>query len=453
MTGRFLTAVMAGGVAMALSPLAAKVDLVTLPERDATQLTIYNTADLTLVRETRTLTLKKGVNRLEFGWAETLIDPTSVQLRAPGHEGEVRLLEVAYPPNIQGSAVWSIESKLDGAVPVEITFFTSGIGWRAFYMGTLSADESAMMLEGYVRVENHSGEDYPNAQTRVIVGKIHMVDQIAELARRTAPYGFPIPFPAPPGAPMTLAALEDRKKAYGEMARAAGKAHGAAEQKEIIKEGLSEYFLYTIEGTETIENGWGKRLPSFSTGGIPVKNLYRYEEERFGKDARRFLFFKNDEAHKLGKEPLPDGKVKVYRSLKEDSHLAYTGEVYAKYIPVGEEVELDLGAEREVKIEPVLMEEKTENYVFNANGLIAGWDVVQRWEVKLENNRALPISVEVTRNMPHGFWEIANSKENPGTFEKVDMDSAKYALDMKPNTKAVLAYTVRFFEGERREKK
>ena len=30
--------------------------------------------------------------------------------------------------------------------------------------------------------------------------------------------------------------------------------------KEIKKEGLSEYFLYTIEGTETIPNGWSKRL-------------------------------------------------------------------------------------------------------------------------------------------------------------------------------------------------
>jgi len=45
---------------------AGKVDLVMLPERDRVQLTIYNSADLTLVREERTLTLKKGINRLEF---------------------------------------------------------------------------------------------------------------------------------------------------------------------------------------------------------------------------------------------------------------------------------------------------------------------------------------------------------------------------------------------------
>ncbi|MEN9848448.1 MAG: hypothetical protein RL368_1188, partial [Pseudomonadota bacterium] len=58
----------------------AKIDLVTLPQRDRVQLTIYNATDLTFVREQRTLTLKAGINRLEFGWADTLIDPTSVQL-------------------------------------------------------------------------------------------------------------------------------------------------------------------------------------------------------------------------------------------------------------------------------------------------------------------------------------------------------------------------------------
>jgi hypothetical protein len=42
----------------------AKVDLVTLPSRDTVQLTIYNSADMTLVRESRALTLKDGENKL-----------------------------------------------------------------------------------------------------------------------------------------------------------------------------------------------------------------------------------------------------------------------------------------------------------------------------------------------------------------------------------------------------
>ena len=54
-------------------------------------------------------------------------------------------------------------------------------------MGTLTKDEKTMRLQGYVVVSNNSGEDYENAQTRLIVGQVHMLDQIAELARRQYP--------------------------------------------------------------------------------------------------------------------------------------------------------------------------------------------------------------------------------------------------------------------------
>ena len=47
---------------------AARINVVTLPGRDTVQLTIYNSADLTLVKETRVLTFRKGLNRLEFSW-------------------------------------------------------------------------------------------------------------------------------------------------------------------------------------------------------------------------------------------------------------------------------------------------------------------------------------------------------------------------------------------------
>jgi hypothetical protein len=59
------------------SPAFSAVDLVTLPIREGKQLTIYNSEDITMVREHRLLTVKEGVNRIQFSWANTLIDPTS----------------------------------------------------------------------------------------------------------------------------------------------------------------------------------------------------------------------------------------------------------------------------------------------------------------------------------------------------------------------------------------
>ena len=88
----------------------AKMDLVTLPARDSVQLTIYNSADLTLVREQRELTLKKGTNDLQFSWANTLIDPTSLEMLAKAHGDEVEILDLDYPPRVQNLGLWHIQS-------------------------------------------------------------------------------------------------------------------------------------------------------------------------------------------------------------------------------------------------------------------------------------------------------------------------------------------------------
>src|SRR4030042_1871504 len=167
----------------------AKVDLVTLPSRDTVQLTIYNSADMTLVRESRALTLKDGENKLQFSWANTLIDPTSLEMLPKANADKIDIADLTYPPRVTNLGLWNINSALSGRVPVEISYLTSGLSWRAFYMGTLTEDEKTMRLQAYVRVTNNSGEDYENAQTRLIVGTVPMPDQLQELAPRKYPYG------------------------------------------------------------------------------------------------------------------------------------------------------------------------------------------------------------------------------------------------------------------------
>ena len=152
----------------------AKVDLVTLPNRESVQLTIYNSADLTLAREKRGLTLLEGMNELQFSWANTLIDPTSLEMLPQKNAGSIDIFDLTFPPRVRNLGLWSIKSGMSGKVPVEISYLTSGLSWRAFYLGTLSTDEKEMRLKGYVRVTNNSGEDYENAQVRLIVGKVHL---------------------------------------------------------------------------------------------------------------------------------------------------------------------------------------------------------------------------------------------------------------------------------------
>jgi len=150
----------------ALSTPAA-VDLVTIPRREATQLTIYNSADITMVREHRLLTVKQGVNRIQFSWANTLIDPTSIDFRILDHVDKVDLVDTTFPAGRNDALQWNIQSQMAGKIPVEIRYFTSGITWSADYVGIANEDETKLNLTGYVRVFNNSGELYDNAQTRL----------------------------------------------------------------------------------------------------------------------------------------------------------------------------------------------------------------------------------------------------------------------------------------------
>jgi hypothetical protein len=157
-----------------------------------------------------------------------------------------------------------------------------------------------------------------------------MLDQIADLARQQYPYGRPggplvlMPMAAPSGA--MRGGRGGGMGGGGGFGMQAAADIAALRPREVVKEGLSEYFLYTIEGTETIENTWSKRLLSFDVMDVNVINLYKYGQERYGNSVIRFLSFTNDEKHELGKTPIPGGMLKVYRNVDKENHLSYEGQ-------------------------------------------------------------------------------------------------------------------------------
>ncbi len=427
---------------------ASAIELVVLPRRENVQLTIYNGADLTLVRERRNLTLKCGWNWLQFMWANTLIDPTSLSLEPLEHKDGVQVQQLVFPPRLRELGRWLIHSEVDGQVPCELTYFTSGLAWRAFYMGTLSRDEKTMHLEGYVRISNSSGEDYEDAQTRLIVGRVHLLDQIRELAQRQYPYGNPR---SARGSVLTGFENADRDKdSSGRAAIALAEVVQSLARKEIRKEGLSEYFLYTIEGTETIPNQWGKRLLSFEANDVPVTSLYKYDEERWGTETIRFLFFANDEKHKLGQTPIPDGAVRIYGRAGEQGHLSYVGAMNVKYIPVNEDVELNLGPARLVEVKPILMDYKVENHTFDNQRNISGWDEVRTWKVEIANTGSLPVDIEVTRGFETPYWTLKPAEAGV-SYEKYDVTHARFRLAIGAQSKRVFEYTVTTYHGARQE--
>jgi hypothetical protein len=372
-----------------LTPIleARNVDLVTLPKRNTVQLTIYNSEDITLVKETRYLTFKRGTNTFQFAWANTLIDPTSIEIRPLDHTGEIEVAATIFPGQKPQHLLWYIDSSYEGQARVEVSYFTSGITWQMDYVATADPDETRMKFRGYVRVSNRSGEEYEDAEVRLIVGKINLVEKIATLARRYAQ-------PVPPPASRAYGAL--RKKAarqcFGRAESACADVRSAP--KSIVKEGLSEYFMFRIEGTETIKNNWSKRLLAVKVDGVKFDIQHRQRAYQYGSWPVRFFVFTNDKEHELGESPLPDGRVCIFRENRS-AGLAFLGEQQVRYVPIKGKAEINLGPDKLVVYRPRKISTRRYNFAFDRYGGIIGWDEEQRWVDEFFNYSGKPIAFQL----------------------------------------------------------
>lgn len=411
-------------LALLAPALSAKEELVTLPERDSVQLTIYNSEDLTLVRERRSLTFKEGANRIQFSWANTLIDPTSVEFQPVGKDAQAALeiLDTSYPAESNQMLIWTVSCSKAAGYEVEISYFTSGISWQAEYTGVVSAKDDAVDFTAYVTVSNHSGEEYENAQVRLVVGVIHLVERIVDLAQPGQGGGRGMP--------------QDRWRGLEEeAAKGEAQSNGMAKPKEIQKAGLSEYYIYTVGGTETIPNRWSKRLRSFEVKGVPLKTVYRLQPDKFGPYFTKVLEFKNDEEHKLGKEPLPDGVIRLYKDAGE-GRLSWMGILASKYIPKGDEVKINIGPDAECTLKTKRTGLTKKDLAFRFNRIV-GWTTVQQFELVVTNFRDIEVEVEIHQSFQGDF-----DFESVDKFEKHDADTRKIVFALKPGEKRTITYTV-----------
>jgi hypothetical protein len=455
----------------------ADVDLVTVPTRESTQLTIYNSEDITMVREQRLLTVKPGINRIQFSWANTLIDSTSIDFRILGHMDKVDLLDTTFPAGRNDALQWNLSSTMAGQLPVEIRYFTSGITWKADYAGLANEEETELDLTGYVRVYNNSGELYDNAEVRLVVGKINLVEKIAELASRPAP---------------DIPALERSNKskadAFGDAVLSLDvsgnvssfantpQADAPAEAK---KQGLSEYFLFAIAGRQDIKNAEPKRLVSMSIEDVPLESIYKLSDRSNPNQFTKYYRFENKELadadlpdmENLGVAPLPDGMVRLY-SEYANRDLAYVGGTETKYVPIGDRVEVNVGLDSDITMMRRLKDTRIDGvvarqYKRRLNDIyVLYYDLIDYeetfyYEEEITSGKAVDVEVEVERrfdakvvlwgsdgkpadwdsNEPGAYVDL---HEVESRIEKVDQNHVKYFLDIKPGQKWTVAYSVTY---------
>ena len=189
-----------------------------------------------------------------------------------------------------------------------------------------------------------------------------------------------------------------------------------ASPRKIIKEGLSEYFIFTIEGTETIPNGWSKRMRASKRKTSPLKIQYRYRPQEYGDQLVRMYLLTNDKESKLGTTPLPDGVVRVFRDNGRDG-LSYLTSQTIKYIPdrrqdrtepgrrSGGDLRTDQAESRRATTSGCRSTAPTSSAAWTMEPAqieveltVAGWDEHQIFAQRIRNYTAKPIDVEIRRS-------------------------------------------------------
>ena len=418
--------------------ILARIDLVTLPSRDNVELTLYKSQSMALVQETRSLSLIKGINELQFSWLHTLIDPASIDMIAAHPAEGIDIKNIRFPAHMDQMAIWKISSTQAITIPMQLRYLTAGLDWRAYYVAILSNDEKNMQLKGYVRVNNHSGESFDNAKIYLVMGSINMLDPIEKLT-----YGDPKKL----NKQRKKGRRVHKREAFNLTAQMdSAMAFSEPIPNEIRMATASEYAIFEIDRRENLKDKWDRQLILLENQAIPVTNVYQFNSEKYGKKVVRLVKFKNTSTELKKKKdlPLPGGNIQLYRDIYKNQHFSYEGKAQLDDIPIGKSVEIFLGEQDQVTVEKKRMKNSTDHYQFGSEGNILSWEEFFQDRIELNNTRAVSVLVEVVCRFNATNWKI-DLKDEWLTYERLNQNSVKFSAVLDKHTRKGFSYDVHIY--------
>jgi hypothetical protein len=68
----------------------------------------------------------------------------------------------------------------------------------------------------------------------------------------------------------------------------------------------------------------------------------------------------------------------------------------------------------------------------------------------VRNTRDVAVKVEITRNFENQYWDLKRTGEID-SFEKVDLDTVKFTVELLPHSRKTFQYTLTTYNGVRTE--
>jgi len=399
------------------SMASAQTSLTTVPDRQKAELVIYGTYRLAFVKEERSITLRKGLNPLQFGWSGTQLDPSSVRLRAIAHPDAIRIRAAIYPANLPNVVQWEVESDLETVEPMEVSYYIRGLDWSNSYLAWANAEETELRIEGTFTLVNASGEDFANATVRLVSGVLHTVPEEPVFANGM------------------VERQADRLQARRHVEEAKVAAAFAPPAPLVLPPvAMSEMFVFDLAPGTVVPNGWTKRLPSVVKPAIPLKVVHRFD----GGSVHKLYTFTADEKGGFEKEPLPPGPVRLFRA-EADGRQTYIGQTESERIALGKRVEWDMGTDVDVTVRRVQAEMRRRGFVFNENGDVAKFDTDETVRLECANRSSAAVTLEI----PQSFGDRWEMLEADAPYERVDANTVQFTIPLKASESRTITYRVR----------
>lgn len=132
----------------------------------------------------------------------------------------------------------------------------------------------------------------------------------------------------------------------------------------------------------------------------------------------------NDEAHKLGKFPLPYGKVRIFQKDARGGE-AFTGEDWGKFTPIDDEMKLYLGLARDVKVERTV--KKNDRHAVHGN--LFHQEVIVQYKMQNFKKDACVLDIEEDMNALRN--EFCGAKNRDAQWELADQTTDKAKVERK----------------------
>ena len=204
---------------------------------------------------------------------------------------------------------------------------------------------------------------------------------------------------------------------------------GSAMPKSFGEESLFEYHMYTLESKTTLNNNQTKQISLLSSNNVPAEKEYVYEGRYSNTKVQTKLKFKNSENQGLGM-PLPKGTVRVYKK-DSDGQLQFVGEDSIDHTKTEDELELLLGNAFDITGERV--EVNSENF---GKGFYK-----YEYKITLENQKAEAVTVKVKENLNGENWTIT---KNSMPYDKTTSNEIEFNVNVPAKGTAEVTYTVEY---------